>query len=43
LAWKRVGAGLWDVYYSNVRLGQMDERILEVENALAWRMRNPQV
>ncbi len=32
-----------DVYYSNVRLGQIDERILKVEDALGRRMRNPQV
>jgi hypothetical protein len=31
------------VYYSHVRLGQMDERILKVEDALGRRMRNPQV
>jgi hypothetical protein len=28
------------VYYSDVRLGQMDERILEVEDALGRRKRN---
>ena len=32
-----------DVYYSTVRLGQMDERLLRVEDALGRRMRNPKV
>ena len=40
---EEVGDGIWDVYYSHVRLGQMDERILNVEDALGRRMRNPQV
>jgi hypothetical protein len=40
---EEVGDGIWDVYYSHVRLGQMDERILKVEDALGRRMRNPQV
>jgi len=40
---EEVGGGIWDVYYSHVRLGQMDERILKVEDALGRRMRNPQV
>jgi len=31
---EEVDAGIWDVYYSDVRLAQMDERILEVEDAL---------
>lgn len=35
-----MGDGIWDVYYSNVRLGQMDERILKVEDALGRRKRN---
>lgn len=37
---EEVGDGIWDVYYSNVRLGQMDERILKVEDALGRRKRN---
>ena len=40
---EEVGDGIWDVYYSHVRLGQMDERILKVEDALGTRMRNPKV
>jgi hypothetical protein len=40
---EEVGDGIWDVYYSHIRLGQMDERILKVEDALGRRMRNPQV
>jgi hypothetical protein len=40
---EEVGDGIWDVYYSHVRLGQMDERILKIEDALGRRMRNPQV
>ena len=40
---EEVGDGIWDVYYSYVRLGQMDERILKVEDALGRRMRNPQL
>ncbi len=40
---EEVGDGIWGVYYSHVRLGQMDERILKVEDALGRRMRNPQV
>jgi hypothetical protein len=40
---EEVGDGIWDIYYSHVRLGQMDERILKVEDALGRRMRNPQV
>jgi putative transposase len=40
---EEVGDGIWDVYFSHVRLGQMDERILKVEDALGRRMRNPQV
>ena len=40
---EEVGDGIWDVYFSNVRLGQMDERILRVEDALGKRMRNPKV
>jgi transposase InsO family protein len=31
---EEVGDGIWDVYYSDVRLGQMDERMLKVEDAL---------
>ncbi len=38
-----VDDGIWDVYYSTVRLGQMDERLLKVEGALGRRMRNPKV
>jgi hypothetical protein len=38
---EEVGDGIWDVYFSHVRLGQMDERILHVEDALGRRMRNP--
>ena len=38
---EEVGDGIWDAYYSHVRLGQMDERILRVEDALGRRMRNP--
>ncbi len=40
---EEVGDGIWDVYFSHVRLGQMDERILKVEDAMGRRMRNPQV
>ncbi len=40
---EEVGDGIWDVYYSYVRLGQMDERILKVEDALGRRMRNSQL
>lgn len=40
---EEVGDGIWDVYYSHVRLGQMDERILKVEDALGRRMRSRQV
>ncbi len=40
---EEVGDGVWDVYFSNVRLGQMDERLLRVEDALGRRMRNPKV
>jgi hypothetical protein len=31
------------VYYRHARLGQMDERIFKVEDALGRRVRNPQV
>ena len=31
---EEVDDGIWDVYYSTVRLGQMDERLLRVEDAL---------
>ena len=37
------GDGIWDVYDSIVRLGQMDERLLRVEDTLGRRMRNPKV
>ena len=37
---EEVGDGIWDLYYSHVRFGQMDERILEVEDALGRSMRN---
>ena len=40
---EEVDDGIWDVYYSTVRLGQMDERLLKVEDALGRRMRNPKV
>ena len=40
---EEVGDGIWDVYYSTVRLGQMDARLLRVEDALGRRMRNPKV
>ena len=40
---EEVDDGIWDVYYSTVRLGQMDERLLSVEDALGRRMRNPKV
>ena len=40
---QEVGDGIWDVYYSRVRLGQMDERILKVEDAMGRRMRNPKM
>jgi hypothetical protein len=40
---EEVGDGIWDVYFSHVRLGQMDERILRVEDALGRRMRNKRV
>ena len=40
---EEVGDGIWDVYYSTVRLGQMDERLLRVEDAFGRRMRNPKV
>jgi len=48
LAGQRIGLeevddGVWDVYYSYVRLGQMDERTGQVEDALGRRMRNPKV
>lgn len=36
---EEVGDGICDVYYSDVRLGQMDERILQVEDALGRRKR----
>jgi hypothetical protein len=38
---EEVGDGVWDVCFSHVRLGQMDEGILKVEDALGKRMRNP--
>lgn len=34
---EEVGDGIWDVYFSHVRLGQMDERLLKVEDALGSR------
>ena len=37
---EEVGDGIWDVYYSDIRLGQMDERILKIEDALGRRKRN---
>ena len=37
------GGGCCDVYYNTVRLGQMDERLLRVEDALGRRVRNPKV
>lgn len=40
---EEVDDGIWGVYYSTVRLGQMDERLLKVEDALGRRMRNPKV
>lgn len=40
---EEVDDGIWDVYYSTVRLGQMDERLLRVEDAFGRRMRNPKV
>ena len=40
---EEVDDGIWDVYYSYVRLGQMDERTHRVEDALGRRMRNPKV
>jgi len=40
---EEVGDGIWDVYFSHVRLGQMDERLLRVEDALGRRMRNRKV
>ncbi len=36
---EEVGDGIWDIYYSHVRLGQMDERLLKVEDALGRRSR----
>ena len=40
---EEVGDGIWDVYYSSIRLGQMDEFILKVEDELGTRTRNPKV
>ena len=40
---EEVADGIWDVYFSTVRLGQMDERLLRVEDALGRRMRNPKL
>lgn len=37
---EEVGDGIWDVYYSDVRLGQMDARIFKVEDARGRRKRN---
>ncbi len=38
---EEVADGIWDVYYSTVRLGQMDERTHTVEDALGKRQRRP--
>ncbi|HEY5646024.1 MAG TPA: IS481 family transposase [Pseudomonadales bacterium] len=38
---EEVADGIWDVYYSTVRLGQMDERTFTVEDALGRRQRRP--
>ena len=40
---EEVDDGIWDVYYSYVRLGQMDVRTYQVEDALGRRMRHPKV
>ena len=40
---EEVDDGIWDVYDSYVRLGQMDERTYQIEDALGHRMRNPKV
>ena len=40
---EEVDDGLWDAYYSYVRLGPMDERTYQVEDILGRRMRNPKV
>jgi hypothetical protein len=40
---EEVGDGIWDVYFSHVRLGQMDERILVVEDTLGRTMRDPKM
>ena len=40
---EEVDDGIRDVYYSTVRLGQMDERLLKVQDALRRQMRNPKV
>jgi transposase InsO family protein len=36
---EEVDDGIWDVYFGAVRLGQMDERTLRIEDALGNRMR----
>jgi transposase InsO family protein len=36
---EEVDEGKWDVYFSNVRLGQMDERTFTIKDALGNRMR----
>lgn len=40
---EEVDDGIWDVYFSHVRLGQLDERTLQVEDALGARVRNKKV
>lgn len=40
---EEVGDGIWDVYYGPMRLGQLDERIGRIEDALGRRKRNNRV
>jgi len=36
---EEVDEGKWDVYFANVRLGQLDERTFTIKDALGNRMR----
>ena len=38
---QEIADGIWDVYYSTVRLGQLDERTLTVEDAFGRTQRRP--
>lgn len=38
---EEIGDGIWDLYYGPMRLGQLDERIGRIEDALGRRKRNP--